>query len=58
MTGMDDRAVGVRFVMTSIITDQIGRQKILSPTNHKKLQFPRKDYWPSYERKGKSLLKY
>ena len=36
---MDDRAVGVRFVMTSIITDQIGRQKVLSPTNHKKLQY-------------------
>ena len=44
MTGMDDRAVGVRFVMTSIITEQIGRQKMLSPINHKKLQFPRKDY--------------
>lgn len=42
MTGMDDRAVGVRFVMTSIITDQIGRQKILSPINHKKITISKK----------------
>lgn len=55
MTRMDDRAVGVRFVMTSIITDQTGRQKIQLII--KKFQFPRKDYQPSYERKGKFSLK-
>ena len=50
----DDRAAGVRFVYH----EYDYRPNWTTPFNHqKKLQFPRKEEKPSYERKGKFALK-
>ena len=45
ITKSDDRAAGVRFFITSMITDLIGRHEVLLPINHKNYTFREKKYF-------------
>ena len=42
ITKSDDRAAGVRFVITNMITDRIGRHEVLLTINHKNYNFREK----------------
>ena len=52
----DDRAVGVRFFITRMITDRIGRQVVLLQINHKRHHFREKNN-SQVMKKGKICMK-
>ena len=45
-------------LITSVITDGIGRHEVPLPINHKNYNFREKEKKSSYEKRGKFALKY
>ena len=58
VTKSDERAAGVRFVDHEYDNRPNWTTRSKISNYSKKLQFPRKETYPSYERKGKFPLKY